>query len=246
VDTQIVLALMPPSQLDDAGVAKLLFEWESEFISVYPEAAALARIRHGLSNGDADEPPAIRAFSDALMRYPGLDLDAHAANMTRRFAELAEQSAYPEQYDHFAHAHLCILDLRRAHWDSAKHHLDQVIDTAHTWGLAYPLLRARILALEFTLATGDLEPATLELDATLARCDQLLGPLHPGSLAALTLALRIRDRLGQLDAARTLAEEGRRRLRYAPPYQTILWDLFEFFKEHGPAEVAASLSARIV
>lgn len=241
MDTQLVLALMPPAQLDDTGVAKLLFEWETEFVSAHPEAAALAATRHGLSSSDELEPPGIRAFRDVLDGHPGPDLDAHATAMTRRFADLKKQSAYPDQYDHFAHAHLCVLDLRRAHWVEAKQHLDHVIDSAHTWGLSYPLLRARILTLEYALATGDIEPATIELDATLARCDQLLGPLHQGSLAALTLALRIRDQLGQLDAARILADDCRRRLRYVSPHPAILCHLLSFFEEHGPAEVAASL-----
>ncbi len=244
-DTGLVLALVPPAPLENAGIAKLLFEWESEFVTAHPDAAALARIRYGLSDQGEREPPAIRAFADALVYRPGIDLDAHAAEMTRRFDELAEQSAYPEQYDHFVHAHLCLLELRRGNWTEAKHHLDRVIATAHTWGLAYPLLRARLLTFEFALATGDLEPATVDLDATLARCDQLLGPLHGGTLAALTLALRIRDRLGQLDSARAIADDCRRRLRYAVTDAAIQSHLIAFFDEHGPAEVAASLRTRI-
>jgi hypothetical protein len=246
LDTKLVLALMPPAPLDDVGIAKLLFESETEFARAHPDAAALAHVRHGVSVGKDSAPPAIRGFGDALIEYPGLDLDNHAANMTLRFDRLAKQTAHPELYAHFVHAHLCILELRRARWVEAKHHLDRVIDTAQSWGLAYPILRAHLLALEFALATGDLEPATPTLDATLARCDQLLGPLHPGTLAAITLALCIRDRLGQLDIARTLAEDCRRRLRYVTPHQTILARLLEFFDEQGPPEVAASLRARII
>jgi hypothetical protein len=235
LDTKLVLALMPPGPLDDAGVGKLLFESETEFARAHPDAAALARVRHGLSDGSDHEPPAIRAFGDVFID-----------GTTLRFDELAKQTPHPELYAHFAHAHLCILELRRARWAEAKHHLDRVIDTAQTWGLAYPILRAHLLALEFALATGDLQPATLTLDATLARCDQLLGPLHPGTLAAITLVLCIRARLGQLDAARTLAEDCRRRLRYVSPHPTILTRLFEFFNEHGPPEIAASLRERII
>lgn len=50
----------------------------------------------------------------------------------------------------------------------------------------------------------------------------------------------------QLDAARTLAEDCRRRLRYVSPHPTILTRLFEFFNEHGPPEIAASLRKRII
>ncbi|KIG13752.1 hypothetical protein DB30_07598 [Enhygromyxa salina] len=245
LDTELILALMPPAPLDDAGVAKLLFERETEFARAHPDAAMLARVRHGWSDRSDHEPPQIRVFGDALSQDPGPDLDAHVAEVTLRFDTLAKQTAHPELYAHFVHAHLCILELRRARWAEARRHLERVIDSAQTWGLAYPLLRAHLLAHEFALATGDLEPTTQNLDVSLARCDQLLGPLHPGTLAALTLGLRIREGLGQIDAARTLAEDCRRRLRYGSPQQAVLASLFEFYSEHGPPEVAASLRARM-
>lgn len=235
-DTKFYLALMPPTQLDHAALARILFETEMVIATAHGDAAVLARVRYGLSHDGDVEPPAIRALAEAL-----------STDTPEPFPidDLARQTAHPDLYPHFAHAHLCILSLNRADWREAKHHLDLATDTAHAWGLAVPLLRAHLLALEYALATGDLEPATIDLDATLTRCDQVLGPLHLGTLAALTLALRIRDGLGQFDAARSLAEECRRRLRYTNPDATILARLLKFYEQHGPADVAAGLRARM-
>ncbi|PRQ08569.1 NB-ARC domain-containing protein [Enhygromyxa salina] len=226
---------------DRAAARAALYRWETLDTQLSFDDPGRRVLRRVIAAADPPDPADL-SFAEQLLALASVNTDTFDEAAVRFGESWRGGSAILE---HFVASARCWIHLSASRWEQARVQLEQAETAARAWGDPHALLRCVLLGVEYEMARGDVERAAQLVPEARRRAEELLGPLHPGTLELLARGVVIYDEVARLHDADEAAQACWRRVEYLDDVPSrVLLVLRSWFEAQGNEARADRISTR--